>query len=152
MSNLIFPYLLGPLLLSSAAQPTDSHVETALFQRCSGQRRLTCVVDGDTIWLKGTKIRLADINTPEIFSPDCETERTLGELAAERLMALLNAGAFSLTRSGRDEDYFGRKLRVVMRDGKSLGAVLVDEGLAEFWSGRRGDWCTAPEPGLFDQA
>lgn len=32
--------------------------------------------------------------------------------------------------NGRDEDKYGRKLRIVMRDGESLGGALVDEGLA----------------------
>ncbi len=31
--------------------------------------RRTCVVDGDTIWLEGVKIRIADIDTPEISQP-----------------------------------------------------------------------------------
>ena len=34
---------------------------------------------------------------------------------------------------GRDEDKYGRKLRIVTRGGESLGGVLVDEG-----SGRAG--------------
>jgi endonuclease YncB( thermonuclease family) len=32
-------------------------------------------------------------------------------------------------------------LRTVTRGGKSLGEILVAEGLAERWSGKRGDWC-----------
>ena len=36
---------------------------------------------------------------------------------------------------------YGRKLRVVMRDGKSVGQTLVTEGLAEEWTGRRRNWC-----------
>src|SRR5690348_2051031 len=34
---------------------------TMSFERCSGPERSTCVVDGDTFWLEGTKIRIADI-------------------------------------------------------------------------------------------
>lgn len=61
------------------------------------------------------------------------------------MRALLNAGAFSLQppESGgdRDRDRYGRLLRTVTRDGASLGAVLVDEGLAEEWGGTRLEWC-----------
>lgn len=32
------------------------------------------MVDGDTIWLEGLKIRIADIDTPEITSPKCNAE------------------------------------------------------------------------------
>jgi len=47
-----------------------------LFQQASspqfaicGTVRRTCVVDGDTFWLDGNKIRIADIDTPEISQP-----------------------------------------------------------------------------------
>ncbi len=36
-----------------------------------------------------------------------------------------------------DADRYGRKLRLIMRDGESLGAALVDEGLADQWDGAR---------------
>jgi micrococcal nuclease len=99
------------------------------------------VVDGDTIWLQGEKIRIADINTPEVSKPDCTAERALGERATSRLIVLLNAGGFSLKSIDRDEDRFGRKLRVVTRGGESLGTTLVSEGLAEEWTGSRRSWC-----------
>ena len=111
------------------------------FSRCSGPIRVTCVVDGDTIWLEGEKIRVADINTPEITSPDCPAERALGERAASRLVSLLNTGGFSLKQIDRDEDRYGRKLRIITRRGESLGSLLVEEGLAEAWTGSRRTWC-----------
>jgi micrococcal nuclease len=40
--------------------------------------RRTCVVDGDTFWLEGEKIRIADIDTPEISEPKCDAEYQLG--------------------------------------------------------------------------
>lgn len=109
--------------------------------RCSGPIRTTCVVDGDTFWLEGTKIRIADINTPEVGEPKCPSEAELGERATERLIVLLNDGGFSLRPIDRDEDRYGRKLRIVTRGGTSLGDILVDEGLAERWTGSRRNWC-----------
>jgi hypothetical protein len=47
--------------------------------------------------------------------------------------ALLNQGAFTLEPIDRDR--YDRLLRTVTRDGESLGAMLVDEGLAEEWRG-----------------
>ncbi|GAA0267762.1 thermonuclease family protein [Alteraurantiacibacter aestuarii] len=129
---LVFPFLL-------AAQD----LEQGQFSRCSGSGRITCVVDGDTIWYRGDKIRLADINTPEISRPACRREAELGEEATVRLTILLNQGPFTLVSEGRNLDRYGRQLRIVMRDGRSLGAILVAEGLAEQWQGRRGDWCEA---------
>src|SRR3546814_17436576 len=62
--------------------------------------------------------------------------------ATHRLRDLLNEGAFEVRPIGnRDEDRFGRKLRVVVRGGRSLGDQLVSEGLARNWTGRRETWC-----------
>lgn len=111
------------------------------FELCGITRR-TCVVDGDTFWLEGEKIRIADIDTPEISEPKCDFEYQLGMKATYRLRDLLNEGAFEVRPIGnRDEDRFGRKLRVIVRHGQSLGDQLVSEGLARTWTGRREPWC-----------
>jgi len=119
--------------------------ETAYFDRCDGPVRVNCVVDGDTFWYGGEKIRIADINAPEVGEPDCAHEAELGAEATDRLLALLNQGPFTLAPNddgtGRDYDKYGRSLRVVTRDGASVGETPVDEGLAEEWKGYRGSWC-----------
>jgi micrococcal nuclease len=111
------------------------------FRLCAGDGRLNCVVDGDTIWHGGIKIRIADIDTPEVFSPKCASEAALGRRATERLLELINAGPFEVVRSGRDADRYGRKLRMIERHGRSLGEILVAEGLARRWDGARRGWC-----------
>jgi len=114
---------------------------SASFSICGEGRRANCVVDGDTFWYQGQKIRIADIDTPELSPPRCEAERVKGEAAKARLLALLKAGKFSLLAGIRDEDKYGRKLRTVSRDGRSLCDVLVAEGLARSWDGARRSWC-----------
>ena len=112
------------------------------FKVCTGPVPRTCVVDGDTIWLEGEKIRIADIDTPEIGEAKCQSEHDRGILARDRLAGLLNEGKFDvIPGGGRNEDQYGRKLRVLTRDGLSLGNVLVSEGLARTWSGQREPWC-----------
>lgn len=109
---------------------------------CGGIAGDTCVVDGDTIEHRGQRIRLSDINTPEIGGHRCAEELALALRAKRQLIALMNEGPFEIVqRDLRDADSWGRKLRVVERDGSSLGAQLVEEGLAERWNGRRRDWC-----------
>ena len=121
------------------ATPADK--ESGHFALCHGPR-ITCVVDGDTIWYRHEKIRVTDINAPEISEPACDYELDLGEKAADRLVVLLNEGPFSLIPlPDRDTDVYGRKLRQISRGGKSLGEVLVAEGLAERWVGFRRNWC-----------
>lgn len=115
----------------------------ARFAPCAGAGRDTCVVDGDTFWIDGLKVRMADIDAPEVSHPRCAREASLGHAATRRLTDLLNAGPFALVRpeSERDRDRYGRALRVVTRRGESLGAVLAGEGLAQPWHGRHGLWC-----------
>jgi endonuclease YncB( thermonuclease family) len=116
----------------------------ARFTICGRAKRIDCVVDGDTFWMRGEKIRIADIDTPETHPPRCAAERRAGEAATRRMQALLNAGPFTLVPITRDVDRYGRKLRRVERDGESLGAVLVGEGLArDYGGGKRAGWCAA---------
>lgn len=130
-------------IASGAALAASADREVAAFDRCEGTVRVTCVVDGDTFWYRGLKIRIADINAPELGHPSCAHEARLAETATRRLTDLLNAGPFTLAVEGRETDRYGRALRVVLRGGRSLGEVLEREGLAEHWQGRRGDWCAA---------
>lgn len=123
------------------AKASAADTESASFDFCHEGGGTNCVVDGDTLYYQGTKIRIADIDTPETHGPQCESEAELGDAATQRLQELVNAGPFSLQSTGRDEDIYGRKLRVITRDGESLGGVLVDEGLARWYAGGRRGWC-----------
>lgn len=100
------------------------------------------VIDGDTFDYGGMRIRIADIDTPEVHDR-CPYETALAARATQRMRGLLDAGPFELHAlgNGRDEDRYGRKLGIVTRGGRSLGDVLVAEGLARTWSGRREPWC-----------
>jgi endonuclease YncB( thermonuclease family) len=141
----VFCVVLTLAALLGLAAPATSAVmadhETARFGLCSGSGRVTCVVDGDTFWFRGQKIRIADINAPEVSHPGCAREAALGKAATGRLVALLNQGPFSLAGGKRDQDRYGRLLRTVTRSGASVGDALVREGLAEEWKGYRGNWC-----------
>jgi endonuclease YncB( thermonuclease family) len=99
------------------------------------------VIDGDTFHYGAEKIRIADIDTPEMDGR-CEYEVRLAMQATDRMEALLDQGPFVMRPVlGRDEDRYGRKLRIVTRGGQSLGQVLVAEDLAREWTGRREGWC-----------
>jgi len=100
-----------------------------------------CVVDGDTLYLEGVKIRIADIDTPETHDPKCAEEKSLGDRATQRLIRLVNSGDVTLAPIDRDEDSYGRKLRIVKVDGESVGETLVGEGLARWYEGGRRPWC-----------
>lgn len=112
------------------------------FTLCSDTVKRNCVIDGDTIRFGGEKIRLADINTPETLDAQCQSEAILGERAKMRLLGWVNAGSFEIRETaGNDRDRYGRQLRLLVRDGRSVGDLLVAEGLAERWAGQRRNWC-----------
>jgi endonuclease YncB( thermonuclease family) len=113
----------------------------ARFTICHVGGGTNCVVDGDTAWIDGEKVRIADIDAPETHPPRCQSESELGDRATSRLAELMNAGPFEQRPAGRDVDRYGRRLRVLVRDGRSLGDQLVTEGLARTWEGRRRPWC-----------
>ena len=105
---------------------------------CASGPRDHCVHDGDTVWIEGEKIRLADIDTPEL-NGKCASERALALRVRNRLVRILNAGPYAINRSGTDR--YGRTLAILHRSGRSVGDQLVSAGLARTWSGRREPWC-----------
>lgn len=109
------------------------------LSRCQPGPRDNCVVDGDTIWLKGEKIRLAGIDTPELDGARCRQEREMAEAATERLVALLAGGPVVIQPQGKDR--YGRTLAVISVGGDDVGGILVAEGLARPWAGKRQPWC-----------
>lgn len=124
------------------APGTATAATTRHFALCHTGGGENCVVDGDTIWIGGEKVRLADIDTPETHPPRCPEEAALGEQATRRLQELLNAGPVTLADADRPTDRYGRRLAIVTRDGQSLGDTLIEEGLARPWEGRRRPWCS----------
>jgi micrococcal nuclease len=128
-------YIYGSAATSLAAE---------LIPICAEHWAKTCVVDGDTIHLDGAKIRLEDIDAPETHSDQykCAAEKALGDRATLRLQTLLSASPFTAVQVGnREHDRYGRELRTLEVDGKSVGQQLVAEGLAHEWVGHKLSWC-----------
>lgn len=111
---------------------------SAALAVCAPGPRSHCVHDGDTVWLSGEKIRIADIDAPEL-NGRCPHEAALARQARARLVSLFNSGPITVRREGRDR--YGRTLAVVLVNGRSVGAMLVRQGLARRWTGRREPWC-----------
>ncbi|MFM7029024.1 MAG: thermonuclease family protein [Chakrabartia sp.] len=133
-------FLVAGLVVGAAFSPLAA--ASTQFSLCHRGGGVNCVVDGDTIWYRHEKIRVADIDTPETHPARCADEARLGRAATLRLQQLLNQGPFTLQPIRRDTDRYGRKLRILMRNGVSLGEILVREGLARRYSGgRRQPWC-----------
>lgn len=131
----------APTKAALPAPPNATRHSGLNFPICGEGPGGNCVIDGDTFVLNGKAIRVADIDTPETNDPKCQREAMLAKRATQRLQQLLNAGPLELRAMARDEDVYGRKLRTVHRDGRSIAETLIAEGLAHRWTGAKKSWC-----------
>lgn len=115
-------------------------VRTA-FGYCKWGGGTDCVVDGDTFYIGGQKVRIAGIDAPETHPSRCADEARLGNGATEQLHALLNSGAVTMTGIDRDRDVYGRLLRNVAVNGEDVGEAMVSAGVAREYAGGRRSWC-----------
>ena len=111
------------------------------FTRCGSGSGFACVVDGDSFRLGERRIRIRGIDAPEREGA-CPAETLLAERSAAKLADLLNAGPFTMTAMGGNErDQYGRELRVLTRNGRSIGDAMVRAGLAHDYRGAKSSWC-----------
>lgn len=89
-------------------------------------------IDGDTIRLSDqSSVRLEGFNTPEIFSPKCGKEKELGIKARERVKSLVKENKNVILTIHKRECAYGRKCGTLTINGKNVGDILIEEGLAE---------------------
>lgn len=102
-------------------------------------------LDGDTVILDRHHIRIANIDAPEIHQYKCDAELRLGLIAKKRMAELLEGGPIVVHEgdpaSGRLVDRYGRMLATIEVDGKDVGEMMIAEGLARRWTGKRRPWC-----------
>ena len=109
---------------------------TAVMALCAAPN----VHDGDSIRCGTERIRIADIDAPELpGSPkcipepqpwaDCDYEK--GARARDALIAFLAQGPAMIERQRLDR--YGRTLALITINGKDAGQYLIDLGLARAW-------------------
>ena len=133
---------IGLVQLTASPPSMQSAAQEAPASASVGLR----IIDGDTVEIRdtGERIRLENIDTPETGSrARCAAERQAGEQATAEARRLVGqADRISVRRSGRTDQY-GRTIGWISVDGRDLGALLIDAGLARPWRGRREPWCSA---------
>ena len=89
------------------------------------------IVDGDTLHLNGTKIRLHGIDAPETRQ-ECRRDNgapyRCGEAATEALRALVASNPVQC--QGTTHDRYGRLIGVCYANGVNLNAEMVRQGWA----------------------
>ena len=102
--------------------------------------------DGDTCYVTvdgaNTKIRLLELDTPEISKPKCEQELEWGLRARDFINDKIeNAQAIEI-KTNYELDWFGRTLSYLIIDGEDISAELVRNNLGFVYKkGFKVDWC-----------
>jgi endonuclease YncB( thermonuclease family) len=84
------------------------------------------------------RIRVQNIDAPEIDGA-CMKEIQRADRAKIRLTEIMNGRRVKIVRTGKDK--YGRTLARVTVNGTDAGSILIAEGLARVWTGRRQPWC-----------
>lgn len=131
-----------PAVTTATAGPLTGENFSGKFYFCGTSGLDNCVMTGDTFWYKKTKIVLADIAAPRTEGAACQQERDRGFAAKVRLKDLLSSGRFDLeTLKAQAAGETSGVMRVATRNGRSLGSILVSEGLAKPRMARQQSWC-----------
>jgi micrococcal nuclease len=96
------------------------------------------IVDGDTVdaaidvGFKITinhRLRIAGIDTPEVYRPCCEAELQHGRAATERAKELL-LDKDVLIRTGKELGIYGRYIaeKIILNDARNFVEVMKEEG------------------------
>jgi endonuclease YncB( thermonuclease family) len=95
-------------------------------------RTVASVTDGDTLRLDdGTRVRLVQIDAPELGSGECYSRKSAGVLAR---LAPVGSGVRLRADPALDRtDRYGRALRYVFRGGTNVNVALVRRGAAAPW-------------------
>jgi len=106
------------------------------FAFCGRSGLNNCVMDGNTFWMKGVKMKLAGIEVPQTDQARCMEERARGFTAKVRLRDMLNSGSFQVAAGGQ-----GAEVKALSKSGMSFADQLVREGLARRAGSASPSWC-----------
>ena len=109
------------------------------------QNDLYCY-DGDTCYVtykgKNDKVRLLELDTPEISNPKCEQEYALGIDARNFVNNLISEGVSIKFKTEYNRDFFGRILSYIVVDGENVSKKMVSNGLGVIYDrSNKKDWC-----------
>ena len=103
--------------------------------------------DGDTCYVTvdgtKTKVRLLELDTPEITKPKCNAELQLGLKARDYLNGLIINATTIEFKTDYTEDYFGRILAHLIVNGEDVSAKIVKNNLGVVYDrNNKQDWCS----------
>jgi endonuclease YncB( thermonuclease family) len=140
------PILAGFLGLTGVAGAPAAALDGAssVLARTGESALVAYVVDGDTISLEdGRRVRLLQIDTPELGSGECYSRAA--RTALLNLLPLRSRVSLEVDPLLDRVDRYGRLLRYIWRAGTNINLELVREGAATpyFYRGDRGRYAQA---------
>ena len=102
--------------------------------------------DGDTCYITMNgmkrKIRLLELDTPEISKPKCNAELEIGVMARDYLNDLIANASTIEFKTEYLEDYFGRVLSYLIIDGEDASSKIIENQLGVVYDrNQKYDWC-----------
>ena len=102
--------------------------------------------DGDTCYITMNdmkkKIRLLELDTPEISKPKCNAELEIGVMARDYLNDLIANASTIEFKTEYLEDYFGRVLSYLIIDGEDASSKIIENQLGVVYNrNQKYDWC-----------
>jgi endonuclease YncB( thermonuclease family) len=127
MRRLIFALTVATIVMPAFAEPIDPAD--------------IWIIDGDTVRIhhQHPNVRLVGFNAPETYRAVCQAEADLGARATRRLRELVKLGNldFAYVRCSCPEGTqgtvtcnWGRSCGSLRANGRDVGAILIEEGLA----------------------
>lgn len=148
MKKFLMACLIGLMTIGGTANAQSITRETQGYPV-----RITKVVDGDTFEIDSTawspfpnlrwRIRVRGIDTPE-KSSKCLAEREAAKRMTAATLYIIERSQKRVWLQAVQHDKYGGRFDavVVLVDGKSLGNMLIDSGLARpYLGGKRKPWC-----------
>lgn len=111
------------------------------------------IIDGDTVVIKAPflpyplkpqlAIRVFGVDTPEkSWRGKCKYERLLGEMASQFTKSRIRSAKTRQVRLIKWDKFGGRVLGDILLDGKSLRDLLIENGYArEYYGKKKESWC-----------
>jgi micrococcal nuclease len=100
------------------------------------------VIDGDTLVVNSERVRIANLDAPELSAhARCHVEAQRGYAAKNHAIKLVSIASTVDVYNRQGHDKYGRARAHVLIDGQDFGKRMIADGFARFWWGKGSSWC-----------
>lgn len=115
----------------------------AILLLLAASRAPLWVIDGDTIDVRGERVRIANLDAPDVGThAKCALEEQRGQRAKAYAIRIIRSAHSVAVADRQGHDRYGRSLARVIVDGEDFAGLMIRKGVARPWGGRSSDWCS----------